>query len=87
MLAAAVGMLDRPRQLVPALQGLGRRHAGYGVREEHYATVGIALLLTLEAVLGERFTQEAQEAWVALYEIVATTMKNAANLPEATRAA
>jgi hemoglobin-like flavoprotein len=31
-------------QIVPAVQALGRRHAGYGVREPHYATVGEALL-------------------------------------------
>jgi hemoglobin-like flavoprotein len=78
MLAAAVGMLNRPQQLIPALEGLGRRHAGYGVRDEHYATVGSALLVTLESILGEEFTEEVRDAWTALYEIVSTTMRNAA---------
>jgi hemoglobin-like flavoprotein len=32
-------------QIVPAVQALGRRHAGYGVREPHYATVGRGLSL------------------------------------------
>ena len=32
-LAVVVRSLDRLEQLTPALEGLGRRHAGYGVRE------------------------------------------------------
>ena len=78
MLGAAVGMLDRPQSLIPALESLGRRHSGYGVRDEHYATVGEALLWTLERGLGPVFTDEAREAWTALYETIATTMQNAA---------
>ena len=80
MLAAAVGMLNRPQQLIPALESLGRRHAGYGVRDEHYSTVGSALLLTLEAMLQEHFTPEVRAAWTALYEVVSTTLRNASAL-------
>lgn len=82
MLAAAVGMLNRPQQLIPALENLGRRHVGYGVRDEHYATVGTALLLTLEAMLGQHFTRDVRDAWAVLFGIVSSTMKNAANLQE-----
>jgi hemoglobin-like flavoprotein len=79
MLGAAVGMLDRPQQLIAVLLSLGKRHAGYGVRDEHYDTVGEALLWTLERGLGPVFTSEVKAAWVSLCEVVATTMKNAAN--------
>ena len=79
MLGAAVGLLERPEQLVSVLESLGKRHAGYGVRDEHYDTVGEALLWTLERGLGTLFTPEVQAAWGALYGLVATTMKNAAN--------
>jgi hemoglobin-like flavoprotein len=79
MLDAAIGMLDRPQQLISVLQSLGKRHAGYGVRDEHYDTVGEALLWTLERGLGAVFTSEVKAAWAALYGAVATTMKNAAN--------
>jgi hemoglobin-like flavoprotein len=78
MLGAAIGMLDRPQQLIPVLESLGKRHAGYGVRDEHYDTVGEALLWTLERGLGSVFTPEVKAAWAALYCVVATTMKNAA---------
>jgi hemoglobin-like flavoprotein len=41
-----VDSLDRLDELAPKLTSLGRRHAGYGVREAHYETVGAALLWT-----------------------------------------
>jgi len=78
MLAAAVRLLDKPESLVPVLQDLGRRHVGYGVRDEHYDTVGAALLWMLGETLGMAFTAPARDAWAALYGVVATTMKSAA---------
>ncbi len=44
MIATAVGGLKRLDTIVPAVQELGIRHAGYGVTEDHYNTVGAALL-------------------------------------------
>lgn len=78
MITAAVKGLDRLEQLVPVVQDLGRRHAGYGVRDSHYETVGAALLWTLEAGLGKAFTPEVKEAWAAVYGLLSTTMKDAA---------
>jgi len=78
MLAAAVRLLDKPASLVPVLEDLGRRHVGYGVRDEHYNAVGEALLWTFDKVLGPQFTVDAQMAWSSLYCVVATTMKRAA---------
>jgi len=78
MLAAAVRLLDKPQSLIPVLQDLGRRHVGYGVRDEHYDTVGQALLWMLGETLGTAFSAPAREAWASLYGIVATTMKGAA---------
>lgn len=78
MLTAAVKGLPRLDRLVPVVEDLGRRHAGYGVADEHYDTVGAALLWTLEKGLGTAFTPEVKEAWVTVYALLATTMKNAA---------
>jgi len=64
--------------LVPVVQDLGRRHAGYGVEDEHYGTVGEALIWTLGQGLGDDFTEEVREAWVAAYGVLASTMKDAA---------
>src|SRR5215467_2262280 len=78
MLTAAVKGLDRLEQLVPVVEDLGRRHAGYRVEERHYETVGEALLWTLSMGLGRDFTPEVEAAWAAVYELLSTTMKNAA---------
>ena len=78
MLTAAVKGLDRLEQLVPVVEDLGRRHAGYGVADAHYDTVGAALLWTLEKGLGNAFTPEVQDAWATVYGLLAGTMKNAA---------
>jgi hemoglobin-like flavoprotein len=78
MIRVAVNGLDRLDQIVPAVQALGRRHAGYGVKDEHYATVAVALLWTLEQGLGAAFTPETREAWTQAYTLLAVTMQTAA---------
>jgi hemoglobin-like flavoprotein len=77
IIAVAVNGIDQLDPLVPALQDLGRAHVRYGVVVEHYATVGAALLWTLERCLGEQFTPDVREAWAEAYAILATTMLSA----------
>ena|SRR5438067_1652457 len=77
-IAVVVHGLDRLATLIPAVEALGRRHAGYGVRDEHYATVAAALLWTLEQGLGPAFTPAAREAWTAAYTTLASVMQTAA---------
>ena len=77
-LSVAVASLDRLDALIPAVEALGRRHVGYGVRDDHYATVAQALLWTLEQGLGPAFTVEAREAWTAVYLTLAGVMQRAA---------
>jgi hemoglobin-like flavoprotein len=78
MLTAAVKGLQRLDRLVPVVEDLGRRHVGYGVTDQHYETVGAALLWTLEKGLGREFTLEVREAWATVYGLLANTMRNAA---------
>lgn len=80
MIAFAVKGLTRLEQIVPGVQALGRRHAGYGVKDEHYATVAAALLWTLEQGLGDAFSADVRDAWTAAYGLLATTMKDASKL-------
>jgi hemoglobin-like flavoprotein len=77
-LALAVGMLRDMPTLVITLEGLARRHVGYGVKDEHYDKVGEALLWTLERGLGDAFTAQVRDAWAALYVAVAKIMREAA---------
>ena len=60
------------------LRALGRRHVGYGVRDSHYATVGEALLWTLEQGLGDAFTPDVRAAWAETYGTRAGVMQRAA---------
>ena len=77
-LTVVVKGLEHPAQLRGAIEALGRRHAGYGVRDEHYTTVGAALLWTLEQGLGAAFTPEVRAAWVDAYGWLAFVMREAA---------
>ena len=81
MIGFAVNGLTRLDAIVPGVQALGRRHAGYGVKDGHYETVGAALLWTLRQGLGQSFTAEIQAAWAAAYDVLASTMKEAAKAP------
>lgn len=74
----AVSSLERLEQILPAVQDLGRRHVHYGVTADHYATVGAALLWTLEQGLGATFTPATQDAWTQTYTTLANVMQEAA---------
>lgn len=78
MIATAVNGLSNLEAIVPAVQDLGKRHVEYGVEASHYDTVGAALIDTLQAGLGDDFTPEVKAAWVEVYTVLATTMKDAA---------
>ena len=73
-----VGGLDRPDRILPAVRGLGRRHARYGVEPDHYATVASALIWALGQGLGPEFTPAPRRAWIDAYSLLAWTMIAAA---------
>jgi hemoglobin-like flavoprotein len=77
-LTVVVHSLDKPESIVGMVKRLGSRHAGYGVRHEHYDTVGAALIWTLKTALGEAFTAEVESAWVEAYNLLASLMQAAA---------
>ena len=78
IISVAVNGLSQLETIVPAVQDLGRRHKGYGVKAEHYDTVASALVWTLGQGLGDAFTPQVKEAWVTTYGVLAKTMKDAA---------
>jgi hemoglobin-like flavoprotein len=75
MLGALIGLLERGGALESELKAMGARHAGYGVEDTHYATVGKALLGMLEEVLAGECTPAVREAWALLYAKVESLMK------------
>jgi len=81
MIGIAVANLGKLDVILPAVRDLGQRHAGYGVRQAHYDTVGTALVWTLEQGLGDDFTPATRQAWVEAYTILAGAMQQAAATP------
>ena len=73
-LTVVVKSIDKLDAIVPAVQALGSRHAGYGVTPEMFGTVGQALIDTLEVGLGDAFTAECREAWVEAFGILSSVM-------------
>ena len=76
-LDAVVARLDELDQLIPLLQHMGSQQAAWGVRDEHYRSVGDALLATLGEQLGDSFTGAVREAWSVTIDLIATVMIDA----------
>ncbi|MEP6726299.1 MAG: globin domain-containing protein [Bacteroidota bacterium] len=74
MISVIVGRLQEIESITDGIREMGIRHAGYGVKPQHYKSVGDALLWTLEQGLGQDWNQEVQEAWIACYQWLADTM-------------
>lgn len=71
--------LRHPERFLPGVLGLADRHVSYGVKNEHYATVGTALIDTLRKGLGAQFDDEVCEAWLAAYTMLSKLMIAAAD--------
>ena len=78
VLTVVVKGLGKPEQILPSVEQLGLCHPSYGVRPEHYATVGAALLWTLQSGLGEAFTSEVRDAWASAYLLLSSVMQRPA---------
>lgn len=74
MLSVIVDHLDRLESLDPVLRELGRRHAGYGVLPQHYATVEQALLWSFGHAMEYEFDDELKGAWRAIITEVSNAM-------------
>ena len=70
-----LGNLD---MVLPAARQLAERHVTYGVKAEDYPKVGASLIRTLEKGLGNNFTPDVREAWVAAYSALSDVMIEAA---------
>jgi hemoglobin-like flavoprotein len=79
MLGDIVRNLDLPRELIPTVSALGRRHVEYGVRDADYDRVREALFAAIAAELGADFTDEVRDAWEEAYALTAAVMKRGAH--------
>ncbi len=79
MINTTVNNLDQLGPILGTVEDLGRRHAGYGVKDRDYDSVGEALIWTLGQGLGEHFTPPVKLAWANAYTTLSTAMKQAAH--------
>jgi len=77
-LVHVVQMVDRPDEVVPFLEQLGRDHRKFGVGPEHYDAVGVALLSAVAEFAGPAWTPEVEKAWTSAYATVSGAMRTAA---------
>jgi nitric oxide dioxygenase len=78
-IVAQIHDLDICREMTSEL---ATRHVAYGVRPEHYASVGGAVLKTVEMVMDTAMTDEIAVAWQKAYDAVAAAMIETAYGPE-----
>jgi nitric oxide dioxygenase len=74
VLTVVVRSLENLEPLLPSIDDMARRHVAYGVKDDHYAIVGQALIRTLRHGCGPAFTAETEEAWRLAYTILSTRM-------------
>jgi NAD(P)H-flavin reductase/hemoglobin-like flavoprotein len=77
-LVHVVQMVDRPAELTPFLQQLGRDHRKFGVIARHYNAVGVALLSAIQHYAGPAWTPQVASAWTEAYGVVSNAMRVAA---------
>ena len=73
-LAVVVNGLTHLEAILPAASALARRHVSYGVKPAHYASVGEALLWTLEKGLGDAWNAQTASAWATAYQTLSGFM-------------
>lgn len=76
-IAIVVNSLDNLSPIIPAIQSLGKRHVAYGVKPQHWESVGSALLWALEDAFGPLFTSDVRDAWATAYGLIAQTAQAA----------
>ncbi len=74
MLTLIISRVQKLGDLEIEIASLGRRHAHYGVKPDHYRTVGQALLWVLEHELQDRWNTQTRDAWSEVYTLVADAM-------------
>jgi hemoglobin-like flavoprotein len=85
MIQTTVAGLSRLDDLKLGLIEMGRRHAGYHVRDEHYTLAKEAFLHTLQALLGSSITPEVLQAWSEVFDTLAAVMQRGARAESAAK--
>ena len=84
-LGSIVAGVERPERLLPYLHAMGIRHLKYKTENAHYGAVGENLMAVLADHLSKEgeWTQAMADTWQAAIGVVAKTMIEASDNPEA----
>lgn len=82
MISYVIQKLDDLEEIREEVAKLAQRHVKYGIRDEHYAVVGQALLWTLERGLDSYWNKEVAEAWAVCYNMISDAMIEASRSEE-----
>jgi NAD(P)H-flavin reductase/hemoglobin-like flavoprotein len=77
-LVRVVHQVHDPGSLVDYLSQLGRDHRKFGVKPEHYETVGRCLVAAMKRFARPGWTPAMDESWSAAFSFIADTMISAA---------
>ena len=67
--------IEQIDSLKPVLEDLATRHHSYGVQDQHYDSVGSALLWTLGEGLGSDYTEDVETAWKDAFAEISGIMR------------
>ncbi len=70
--------LDAGEANATLLAELGRKHATYGAKPEHYPLVTSLLVESMQELLGPRFSPEHREQWTLAFALISQQMIAAA---------
>lgn len=70
-ICAFAANVDRLEVLGAAVEGIAQKHAGLGIKPEHYPIVGSNLLASIQEVLGIPEDHEVVSAWAEAYGFLA----------------
>ena len=76
-LKLVIANVRNPDELLPALREMGQRHESYGVTPAQYSVFADVLLSVLADIVGDKWTEQEQNAWTGALTMVAETMISA----------
>jgi hypothetical protein len=76
LISLPVTQLDNAQAAMPTIRKLGKDHAQWGVIPAHFGLMRKALMDTFAEVLGDEFTPELRDAWLAAFDVMAKVMQH-----------
>ncbi|XP_046388827.1 non-symbiotic hemoglobin 1-like isoform X2 [Ischnura elegans] len=83
----AVARLHEPEKLDVLLRELGKKHYSYGAKQQYIDYIAPEFIQAIKPSLEDKWSDEVEEAWIALFNYMGVIMKAAMDLEEQRAAA